>query len=193
MKKLLFVFALCALLIVPSVLWAADWTVGVDSNGWIVDIDGGYITRVYATGTFTGISSSGYSLDSSALTGITWTYTITDPSKGLGSWIVEDSDGTDLIAGDLVCALAYSTEDKAEIISDGVITTTYISEYVPSIGWAVGSTGTVTGLLNDLGTHDAPHYAGNFYVNKSSVPEPMSIILGIMGLGSIAGFKKFRK
>lgn len=31
------------------------------------------------------------------------------------------------------------------------------------------------------------------YVEASAVPEPMSIMLGIMGLGSVAGFRKLRK
>jgi hypothetical protein len=29
--------------------------------------------------------------------------------------------------------------------------------------------------------------------NVGAVPEPMSIMLGIMGLGSIAGFKRLRR
>ena len=42
-------------------------------------------------------------------------------------------------------------------------------------------------------TNQSSIYLSNLNVSTAAVPEPMSIMLGIMGLGSIAGFRKLRR
>lgn len=56
-------------------------------------------------------------------------------------------------------------------------------------GWASGFTGQLDGLSVVLANGDT----ANVNFESEVVPEPMTMILGAMGLGSIVGFRRFRK
>jgi len=46
---------------------------------------------------------------------------------------------------------------------------------------------------SEIGTSSTPFTVTRIQLNTAAVPEPMSILLGIMGLSSIAGFRKLRR
>ena len=64
-------------------------------------------------------------------------------------------------------------------VNSSVYNSTYVAFFGPQIGMS--------------GTSETTFTVSKIGLNTAAVPEPMSIMLGIMGLGSVAGFKRLRR
>jgi len=87
-----------------------------------------------------------------------------------GGWTWVNGDG----------AFSYTNWNSGEPNNSGTENTLHMFKPVNS------------GMWNDV--PDNTQYGFNSYVlEKNAVPEPFSIMLGVMGLGSIAGFRRLRR
>lgn len=113
------------------------------------------------------------------------------------SWTVS---GVTFGANDFVSGDWFVANDSSSNTATGTFSGTYDPSTFSFLGGLsvdsasyhrIDLTDSVKGQYALNGTIDLN--SKTFSANVATVPEPMSIMLGIMGLGSIAGLKKFRR